>query len=132
MAIKQSTIEAIARWRSGDIVWSFDVGGIGPGYEQAIQVLIFETASSYLSNRDSIGYPNGDSYPPEFDEAFEKAVSGLGSWGISGQQAAAAKSVAFKFLYNGYEETMQMVPDERKIIVSNTMEPKLKMGSNVS
>ena len=29
-------------WDSGSTIWSVEMGGIGPGYEQAIQVLMVE------------------------------------------------------------------------------------------
>lgn len=30
-----STEQAVGQWRNGDIVFSIELGGLGPGYEQA-------------------------------------------------------------------------------------------------
>lgn len=34
--------EWLSRWDAGKIVWSIEMGGLGPGYEQAIQITVAE------------------------------------------------------------------------------------------
>lgn len=43
--------EQLRRWDSGDPIWTIEMGGMGPGYEQAIQVLAIEIV------RDEINKP---------------------------------------------------------------------------
>jgi hypothetical protein len=48
--------EALSRWDAGDIVWTVSMSGMGPGYEQAIHVLVFEII------RDNDPLPTGDTF----------------------------------------------------------------------
>lgn len=41
--------EWLSRWDAGKTVWSISMGGIGPGYEQAIQVLAVECVRHWLA-----------------------------------------------------------------------------------
>ena len=86
--------EALAKWDAGEIVTSIEMGGSGPGYEQAIQCAIFEFIRS-----------GGD----------EKALYGLG---LSGAQAEAAMSVGRHAMKHGWEATLAKVSDDRRILVS--------------
>ena len=38
--------ELVAAWDRGDLVPTIEMGGLGPGYEQAIQVLMIELLRS--------------------------------------------------------------------------------------
>ncbi len=38
--IHETAKDALAAWDRGEIVHSVEMGGIGPGYEQAIQILV--------------------------------------------------------------------------------------------
>jgi hypothetical protein len=102
--------EALAKWDAGEAVWSIEMGGLGPSYEQAIQILIFELV------RDA-GPFEGEQIPYGWGErAITRANEGVG--GFSGAQVGAAKGVAARFLTRGYDETLASVPDDRRILVS--------------
>ena len=34
--------ELLSQWDRGEAVWSVSMGGLGPGYDQAIQILVME------------------------------------------------------------------------------------------
>jgi len=84
--------EALAKWDAGETLTSIEMGGIGPGYEQAIQIAIFE----YIRR----GHP------------------GLSGLGLSGAQAVAAMQCAEVAMEDGWEALLAKVPSERHIIVS--------------
>ena len=115
--------DIVAAWDRGDSVWSVEMGGLGPGYEQAIQCAMVEIV------RDNIGKPLPDPENP----ADEKALDEFGYdtirkhdeklLGLSGAQAGAARSLAYRILSKGYEPTLASaraaIPD-RMIQVSNS------------
>lgn len=110
--------QAVAAWKAGDIVWSAELGGLGPGYEQAIQVLLWEFMAAW-GNRN-LPEPEGENYPPEFVKAFDEVVHELSPTcgGFSGAQAGAAKGTAWNFLKYGYRHMMEKLPKDRHIMVS--------------
>ncbi len=86
--------EALAKWDAGEILTSVEMGGIGPGYEQAIQIAIFE-----------------------FIRRGEEGLNGLG---LSGAQAGAAAACAKVAIGQGWEFLLTKVPADRHILVSKT------------
>lgn len=113
--------EAIAKWNAGDTVWTIEMGGLGPGYEQAIQVGIFELAKRL----DPAALPPEDDQKALWDaldahlHAAIKEVSPVLD-GLSGAQAGAIMSVAYRFVKKGYNETIQTVPKDRLIQASKS------------
>ncbi len=110
--------EALQKWNNKESVWSVEMGGLGPGYEQCIQVMIFEMCKE----RIDYGVTKDN-----FDKVVEPVITRLDKQfgGFSGAQVGAAKSVAFKFLTRGYNESLndEQIKD-RKIQVENTWEYK--------
>ena len=92
--------DALAAWDAGDIIFTVEMGGLGPGYEQAIQVLVMELL------RDMRGKP----LPTTNDEAWkwgDPVVNRLDALhGFSGAQVGAAKSLAIRMLRDGYAQTL--------------------------
>lgn len=91
--------ELLRRWDAGESVWSIELGGIGPGYEQAIQVAAVEMA------RDGQNFkPTGDSeadgqeWRRICDESLRKHNESLG---LSGAQYGAASWLAYQWCHNG-------------------------------
>jgi hypothetical protein len=112
--------EIIKRWRAGDVIWTAELGGMGPGYEQAIQVLLFEIMSTW---NGPLPEPFGDSFPEEFTKHVDRVVHGLTTWGFTGAQVGAAKSTAWQFMKFGYAEMLNKLPGDRRIMVSNSLIP---------
>jgi hypothetical protein len=105
--------EYLAQWDRGDSVWSIEMGGIGPGYEQALQVLAVEII------RDNIDKPtpSHDQYRTWGDATVSRIDTLCG--GFSGAQVGAAKQIAFRFLSMGPAQALQGIDADRKILVSN-------------
>lgn len=128
MELKKNLEQAIKDWKAGAPVWTAELGGIGPGYEQAIQALLWEFLSRWQHGK--IEMPDGlTSYPSKFSEEFDAVASELDKdMGFSGAQVGAAKSTAFQFLAYGYEHMMAKLPDDRWIQVSRNF-PGLPKGT---
>lgn len=100
--------EQLRRWDAGDSIWSIEMGGLGPGYEQAIQVLAVEIV------RDQIGKPLpvgkfedwGDSTVSRID--YKRPDGSYAMGGYSGAQVGAAKQLAYRWLTDGPAAVMDM------------------------
>lgn len=109
----ETGLEAAKKFLAGETVWSVEMGGLGPGYEQAIQVGIFSLIDGV-----------GGNLPEEFEDAKKVLDSKLHElnekkkWGLSGAQAGAMKQVAYQFIKYGYRSMMEKAPKDRKIQVS--------------
>lgn len=92
--------DLLAKWDGGQSIWSIELGGIGPGYEQAIQVAAVEMA------REGMDVPLEG--PKEGHDAIWKEVcnralakhnESLG--GLSGAQFGAASWLSWKWVHGG-------------------------------
>lgn len=114
----QTAKDALARWDDGKTVFTIEMGGIGPGYEQAIQCLVFEIIRGNLDTK----------LPPESDKTALKSFWDTfgdadihrvnDQYGYSGAQVGAAKQIAYRALRDGWEKMLESAPDDRKIQVS--------------
>ncbi|KKM07558.1 hypothetical protein LCGC14_1732710 [marine sediment metagenome] len=106
--------EALKKWDNKKTVWSVEMGGLGPGYEQCIQVMIFEMCKETIGKALT---------PKEFEKAVEPVITKLDKrfGGFSGAQVGAAKQVAFKFLTKGYDECLndKAITDRKIQVESN-------------
>jgi hypothetical protein len=112
--------EQLRRWDAGETIWSIEMGGMGPGYEQAIQVLAIEIV------RDNLDKPL-----PEGDAEREWGYSTVsridhqlpnGKWscgGYSGAQVGAARNLAYWWLKRGPAAIHDEAKEDRRILVSN-------------
>lgn len=104
--------QAVAKFKDGGITWTIEMGGMGPGYEQAIQLLTWEALRRW-GNKPVLDVKEF----AEFFGSVAKSVSGsLG--GLSGAQCGAASGLARAFLDMGYVEAMSEVDPERRIMFS--------------
>lgn len=119
---RDSVREMIATWDDGGIIWSIDMGGLGPGYEQVIQIGIIELCRRMVN----VEIPEweegavGEQINKLFDDALHvacKEVAGLK--GITGAQAGAMKQVAYNAITEGWPKMVESIPKGRKIQVSN-------------
>lgn len=98
--IPETVAEALAKWDAGESVFSVEMGGLGPGYEMAIQGLAFEMMRDLLS-RDPVVIR---------DEDLDAVVRRLNDqpWaGFSGAQVGAAKSLAARVCLDGYRKALR-------------------------
>jgi hypothetical protein len=102
--------EQLRRWDAGEGIWSIEMGGLGPGYEQCIQLLAIEIT------RDQIDKPLPTG---TFDTWGDEAVHRLAHNGFSGAQVGAAKNLAYRWIKEGPAKCLESCPDkDRHIQVS--------------
>lgn len=116
--------DALAKWDAGAPVWSCEMGGIGPGYEQCIQEMGFEMLRAMLASPidwSSVSGEAGRSAWREYSDKIKatpnvKAV--VEKLGPSGAQFGAAMNIASVLARHDYAGGMDMVPEDRRILVS--------------
>ena len=92
------------RWDGGKTVWSIEMGGMGPGYEQAIQVTVAEVLRHLIDESyDHSSWSDTDKAKDDGEKirkaSFDnKVIDGLG---LSGAQYGAAFQVATKLYMDG-------------------------------
>jgi len=110
-----SNHELIQAWDRNECIHSIEMGGIGPGYEQAIQTGIFETIREFNHSdrltqklKEASESRDDDQYNATLDEALRAAMDKYGRClnGLSGAQAGAIKSAAGLIVVYGYNEAM--------------------------
>lgn len=112
----------LARWDAGKGVWSIEMGGLGPGYEQCIQITAAEVLRYLIENKvdSDVDYKEGAwaILRDKIDSSLfaNPTISGLG---LSGAQHGAAVSLATKLYRDGPRGVMG-VPEikDRRIQVS--------------
>jgi len=113
-----SVDEALAAWDAGDVVETVEMGGMGDGYEMAIQCVAFELMRALRDDpalaRLNAETANDQKFPNEFDELLSQYIYALEKrqpMGLSGAQAGAAKSMAVNFTRHGWQNARDQVPD---------------------
>lgn len=114
--------DVLREWDAGGLVWSVEMGGLGPGYEQAIQVLAMEclrelVAADFAWTDDK----KGDS--DRCRALLDPVVSRVDKWpgmGLSGAQVGAAMQIAAKLHHNGPRKALDSAPKDRQIQISRT------------
>ncbi len=98
--------ELLKAWDAGEPVWTIELGGLGPGYEQAIQVAAIEIARK-LRKYKPTGKQSVDKEALEkiCREVIHEIDRDLG--GLSGAQANAAKWLAWQWCHNGGPAKLQ-------------------------
>ena len=117
--IPETVAEALALWDSGESVFSVEMGGLGPGYEMAIQGLAFEIMRAL----HGFDWLDTETLSARFDAVVDPIVHELNSkpWGgFSGAQVGAASSLAAMVCKRGYRAALRdpALDDDRRIQVS--------------
>lgn len=92
------------RWDAGKNVWSVEMGGLGPGYEQVIQITAAEILRKLLGYGPDFKFEEV-SKAQEWRYQFEKelleneVIQNLN--GVTGAQFGAAKNIAFVLFRHG-------------------------------
>ena len=90
---KITASELLEKWDNDEIVPTIEMGGLGPGYEQCIHILVFEIIRDYKD------IPFEEVYklkPGEFGEGTVNRTNP--KMGYSGGQVRVAKWLAFQIL----------------------------------
>lgn len=99
----------LARWDAGKTVWTIEMGGLGPGYEQCIHITAAEVLRYLIDKKvDPVTQYEGDAWKQLSDD-INKALWSLpkiNDLGLSGAQAGAAKSLATMLYKDGPRKVM--------------------------
>lgn len=111
--------EWLARWDRGDGVWSVEMGGLGPGYEQCIQIVAAEVVRHCLAAKyDATRWEAPENWKADRD-AMDKAVSPVvAGMGLSGAQWGAGLQLGARLYRDGPRGVHDSAPEERRIQVS--------------
>ena len=115
--------QTVERWDNGETIWTVEMGGLGPGYEQAIQILMVEILRWFIDRPTD--WDNEEWRKEANDRIDKEVVHVVNAWpgcGFSGAQVGAAKSLACAVVRKGWEQVFKEVADAResddKILVS--------------
>src|SRR5258708_1760951 len=95
-----SVNDLLTAWDSGDTIWSVELGGLGPGYEQAIQIAAVEIARKLRHYKPTGTKEEQTKYVDKICYAvihnIDKELGGL-----SGAMVDQAKWLAWQWCHNG-------------------------------
>ena len=94
----QTVKELIEAWDKGETIWTIEMGGLGPGYEQAIQIAAVEMARAgqhVVMTGDK--EKDGAAWREVCDAALAKIDKDLG--GLTGAMYYAASHLAFQWCH---------------------------------
>lgn len=123
--------EWLSRWDAGETVWSVEMGGFGPAYEQALQVTAAEMVRELLTPTfaDRItAADRAETYDALSTRMHEsKRLDGLG---LSGSQFGAAFHPAYSLVESGPRSVMKMDGlKDRHILVNNRPFPSINVDA---
>lgn len=126
----QSLEEALERWDAGESLFTIEMGGLGPGYEQALQITMMELLRG-MHTADLPKLVSGgldlEKIQDVCDAIVREKCKGLG---LSGAQVGAASNLAVKFLTMKWEDVLNLVPKDRHIQISKNW-PKIDGSDRV-
>lgn len=99
----------LGRWDAGRGVWSISMGGLGPGYEQCIQITAAEMLRALLESKIDLDDESGRK---QFNATLDERVGKLPvieKLGLSGAQWGAASNLA-AFIYKNGPRAMMADP----------------------
>ncbi len=114
----QTLDEAIEWWDEGRSLFSVELGGLGPGYEQAIQITGIELIRQFKDTKidwekeEQVEQVNQDM------NDYGHSCEVMKKLGLSGAQFGAAKNMACLFIRQGWENGMNLAPKDRHIQIS--------------
>lgn len=101
----------LSRWDKGEPVWSIEMGGLGPGYEQAIQITTTEIVrhlidtnydiDKWISDTESFDQKQWESDKEKIEQFGLKESEIINDLGLSGAQWYAAMNLAINLYVYG-------------------------------
>lgn len=128
------TIEdLIERWDAGETIWTVEMGGMGPGYEQAIQATAIEVMRDLARVKPPFEVfdveDDNDERRIALKNLIDKAVRRADErFGLSGAQAGAAMNIACVLYKQGVVKAFEMVEQDRLIQVNRDFPAHPKTG----
>lgn len=97
----ETAADLVAAWDRGETIWSVSMGGLGPGYEQAIQVMAVEFARAGIGSTlpDGDDEQKSDAWRAICDQVMQRIDSQIG--GASGAQYGAASWLSYQWVHGG-------------------------------
>jgi len=109
----------VATWDSGGTIWSIEMGGLGPAYEQAIQILAIEIIRDEMANPlPVLPYGRWGYATVSRIDAPDPVTGKCACGGFSGAQVSAAQLIAYRFLSFGAVGFDKFIPKDRRIQVN--------------
>ena len=113
--IAETAQEQLRQWDANETIWTVEMGGMGPGYEQAIQTAAIELI------RDNLDKPlpeDGDkeAWRSWGDSTLNRIDDQLG--GLTGAMWGAARNLAARILKFGPKKVLEDLPKDRMIQAS--------------
>lgn len=102
--------DAVERWDRGETITSIQMGGVGPGHEQAIQIAIIEICRDQVKAKF-----DENAFGGLADATLDRINEDL--LGLTAAQAAQAKNLSFFYLKNGWEATLKKNQDRLIMIL---------------
>lgn len=119
----ETAADALARWDAGEGVFTVEMGGLGPSYEQCIHILAFEIIRDALAQ--GFNPADAENMPREQAMARQDALvdpcvarTSAQTSGYSGAQVGAATSLAMCMIRQGWAKGLEAAGVERHIQVS--------------
>lgn len=111
----------IEAWDQGDVVWSVEMGGLGPGYEQCIQVCAIEIMRALVAA--DLEWPDKDAVltdelVEEIERLRDEAYKRIEGGGMTGAQVGAATNLAIRFVWLGPRLAVEGLDKDRRMMVS--------------
>ncbi len=111
--------DALDKWDKGENVFTIEMGGLGPSYEQAIHIGVFEVIRELHNKKLPDSKTQGDLLQKTFDNVmFNNDI--IKSLHLSGTQAGAITQVAYKAMTLGWRDMLSTVPNDRRIQVTKS------------
>lgn len=102
--------EALEVWDKGNNIFTIELGGFGPGYEQAIHIGVFELIRSITENKKDEKILRMEEIDSEIkDQLLDKhlfKISEKYDLGLSGAQAGAIKRFTHLVLIKGWHDVV--------------------------
>ena len=105
--MNHSTVnELLTAWDKGETIWSVELGGLGPGYEQAIQIAAIEFARAAKDmTRTDDKKADIEKFSGLCNDALKPIDEKLG--GLSGAQFGQARWLAWQWCFEGGPAQLQ-------------------------
>ncbi len=112
--MKKEIKKLLKAFDNNEPVTTIEMGGIGPGYEQAIQLLVFE-----IMRADSPLLDKFNSKTNKWEDWAKDTINKMDEvYHFSGAQVGAAKNLAYEFMKFGYQYIIDKAPEDRRIMVT--------------
>ena len=113
--------EWLDRWDVGRSVWSVEMGGFGPAYEQCLQILAVELLRELVK-----GNVPPDELGEKTDAQLDAVVNRLDkTYGFSGAQVGAARNLAFALYHHGPVAALTMDKIKDRLIQVSSYFPQV-------